>query len=144
MFSMDLSAKIRSATATRRTSSDDTVNDSTSVCLAFDYTPEVAGHLGERGIMLHQALSDGGLKSATIDLQAVAVVVDFLPGDLHLNKETRAVALALKSPSKEGATPVATLTLRLPTMQEHLMWFVERLEEIVQVRIEVQQGELAL
>lgn len=144
MFGMDLNAKIRSATATRRSSSDDTVSDSTSVLLAFDYTTEVAGRLGPNGAMFHQALAEGSLKAATIDLQGVEVVVDFLPGDLHLNKETRAVALSLKSPSKEGATPVATLTLRLPTKHEHLLWLVDRLEEIVQVRIDIQQTELGV
>lgn len=142
MLGMDLNAKIRSATATRRTSSDDTVNDSTAVALTFEFSSEVAGRLGENGAFLHQALADGKLKSATIDMQAACVVVDFLPGDLHLSKEVRALALSLKSAPKEGATPVATLTLKLPTTQEHLMWFVERLEEVVSVRIDLQQTEL--
>jgi hypothetical protein len=147
MFGMDLTAKIRSATATRKTSSDGDVSDSTSVDLALDFTPAVAGAMGERGVMLHAALADGGLKSASLDLKSVGVVVHLGEGGnsddtLKLNKETRAVSLSLRSPSKEGATPVATLTLKTPTVYDHLLWLVDRLDEIHPLRVEVQQTEL--
>jgi hypothetical protein len=149
MFSMDLQAKIRSATATRKTSTEGDVSDSTSVALAMEFTEAVAGAMGERGLTFYRALADGGLKTATLDLKSVAVVLNVGKGGnaddmLKLNKETRAVSLKLSPPAKDGAVPVGVLTIITPTEYDHLLWFVERLEEVHPLRVDLQQTELAV
>jgi len=147
MFGLDLSAKIRSATATRKQGTDGDTRDATNVSLAMGFTPEVAGGLGERGVMLQTALADGGLKSATLDLKSAPVVVELGLGgnaddQLRLNTETRVISLAMKGPAKEGAVPVATLQLMFPTEYNHLLWFVDRLEEVVPLKVQLKQTEM--
>lgn len=145
MYGMELQAKIRSATATRKTDSEGDIADSTAIRLAIDYNPTVAGGLGERGVLLQKALGDGAMKSAVLDLKGIDVVVVMGSGKEKVQlKEAQARSLRLQAPRKEGAVPVATLTIKLPTTKDHLLYFVDRLDEVVEFRVDPKQGQLAV
>jgi hypothetical protein len=147
MFDQDLQGKIR-AIGAKVSDKDGNIDRYCMLGLQFEFTKELAGGIGKEAKELQKQLASGSLAAATLHMDAVTVLAKFDAGDGAKDKlelgEAKGVAVALKKANKEDAHPTAKLTLRFPTVRDHLLFFVDHLEETVGIKLIKEQTELKL
>lgn len=110
-----------------------------TIDLQYEFTQEMARGAGQDALVAQEALSDGGLTSATIPVDGLGQ----LHMDIRRNKDcavsklssVEASKIVAKRPNAEDASPVAKVVVTLPLANSALTMLIDLLGDTVEVQM---------